>query len=135
MWYNSYTQPLYRIIAGLTEARENCRKAGNTEWYEKHGIRLARIASNLLPHGGGFDNGTQIDTIKSKPSMIVLDTAFHHMTDGLYDGWTGHTVIVRASLVHVLDIRVTGRDRNEIKEHIHETFFHALTQEYEPAKA
>jgi hypothetical protein len=41
---------------------------------------------------------------------------------GCYDGWTHHKVIVKASLWAGIDIRVTGRDRNQIKEYIAEQF-------------
>lgn len=72
------------------------------------------------------------DCLASKPSTpnrIVIDTAFHHMNDGgYYDGWSEHSVIITPSLVWGYEIRVTGRNRNDIKDYIAETFQHALSR-------
>ena len=51
----------------------------------------------------------------------MLYTHFHHMNDGgFYDGWTEHSVVVTPSLVYGFDTRITGRDRNDIKNYIGE---------------
>jgi hypothetical protein len=44
---------------------------------------------------------------------------------GYYDGWTEHTVTVTPSFSGI-NIRVSGRNRNDIKDYIHETFSYAL---------
>jgi hypothetical protein len=41
---------------------------------------------------------------------------------GYYDGWTEHQVIITPSLQHGFDVRVTGQDRNEIKDYLAELF-------------
>jgi hypothetical protein len=54
---------------------------------------------------------------------------------GYYDGWTEHTVILTASLTSGFDIKITGRDKNSIKDHLYETFSLALQKEIRPAVA
>lgn len=49
--------------------------------------------------------------------------------NGMYDGWTEHKAIIKPSLVFGLDLKITGRDRNGIKEYLHDTFMQALTDE------
>jgi hypothetical protein len=51
---------------------------------------------------------------------------------GFYDGWTDHSVIVTPSLVEGFNLRVTGRNRKDIKEYIAEQFCMALDQDIEP---
>ena len=46
--------------------------------------------------------------------------------NGFYDGWTDHTLTVRPSLVHGIELEISGRNRNDIKEYLHETFHSAL---------
>jgi hypothetical protein len=66
----------------------------------------------------------------STPEKLVFNTAFHHMDEaGGYDGWTEHQVIVTPSLEMGYSIRVTGRDKEEIKEYIAEMFSAALDEE------
>ena len=45
----------------------------------------------------------------------------------MYDGWTNHTLTVRASLQFGIDLTISGRNRNQIKEYLYETFQCALT--------
>ena len=48
--------------------------------------------------------------------------------DGYYDGWSDHSVIIDADLAFGCSIRVTGRDRKEIKEYIAETVGECLRE-------
>lgn len=120
-------RPIYMELAALLVAQANCRKSGNTEWLERHGDRISELMRNA-PSGSGFDSGTKLDADKSKPDKLVFTTSFHHMDEsGGYDGWTDHEVIVRPSLMSGFDLRITGRDRNGIKEYIAEIFHSFLT--------
>lgn len=137
---------LARAIACSLQAMRNCNDSGNTELEIKHGDRLHHYET-LLPSGAGFDSGTTINLDQSTEEEIVLDTAFHHMTEGMYvinrdksteeetegmyDGWTEHVVTVRPSFVWGMIIAVSGRDRNGIKDYIAETFYECLTAEVE----
>ena len=121
------TAPIYQVIAIKTEAMKDCIKTGKKDWGDKHGEILNSIEKDL-PRGSGIDAGTTIDREQTTRNKIVLNTAFHHIdTNGYYDGWTEHTVIVTPSFDGI-DIRITGRNRNDIKDYLHEIFDHALSQ-------
>lgn len=53
---------------------------------------------------------------------------------GYYDGWTSYRVTVYPSFVYGLDIRISGRDRNGIKELIRTRFHDALTSTWNGPK-
>ena len=86
----------------------------------------------LAPSGSGFDAGTQFLSHESSMHKLVFETSFHHMnTNGGYCGWTEHRVIVKPNLLFELDIRITGQDKNGIKDYIHQVFHDYLTSDYE----
>ena len=122
--------PLYREIASLLSARENCRNTNNTEWEDKHEDTLTHLVKNYLPSGSGIDCGTKLDLDASTPEKLVFTFGYHHMNDGgYYDGWTEHTMIVRPSLQFGFYLRISGRDRNGVKDYLYETYQYALTQD------
>lgn len=85
--------------------------------------------NSKLPSGSGFDSGSTFEIDSSSPDRLVFNTSFHHMNDvGYYDGWTGHNVIVTPSF-DGFNIRVTGKNRNDIKDYIGEVF-HDILSEY-----
>jgi hypothetical protein len=117
---------LYRLIVSTLDAYRHCCDNENHEWSARHWSTLKTLES-LLPSGSGIDSGTTIDTEKSTSEKLVLNTAYHHMNDaGYYDGWTEHTVTVRASLLFELNITISGRNRNDIKDYLHEVFLDTL---------
>jgi hypothetical protein len=121
-------RPVYQVIASKLQAMANCVQSGNEEWHAKHGDAIARLMK-AAPSGGGFDAGTEIDFDASTTEKLVFSTSFHHMTEhGYYGGWTEHNVIVTPSLTSGFNLRVTGRDRNDIKEYIGELFHEFLAE-------
>ena len=123
------TGKLVTQIASLVDARQTCIERKNTEWIAKHTDRLKHFET-LLPSGSGWDRGTTIDLVKSTPERLVLFGSFHHMNDGgYYDGWTDHEIVVTPSLQFGFTVKVTGRDRNDIKEYLTGLFLEALGQE------
>jgi hypothetical protein len=119
----------YQKIASLLQAIINCQKSNNPEWKGKHTETIETIMQNS-PSGSGFDNGTSLDFFKSTPEKLVFNTAFHHMDEnGFYDGWSHHDVIITPSLASGFNLRVTGRDRNEIKDYIAEIMDSFLNEE------
>ena len=85
-----------------------------------------------LPSGSGIDAGSSIDTEKSKPDRIVINLSFHHMTEhGVYDGWTEHEIIATPSLAFGFNVRVTGRNRNDIKAYLGDIFAWSLDEDIE----
>ena len=119
---------LYRKIARTLQAIENCRASNNAEWLEKHQATLTAYDA-ALPSGSGIDNGSHI-LPDSKPDRIRISADFHHMDDaGGYDGWTEHVVIVKPTLLSDFDLSITGRNRNSIKEYLHDVYAEDLAQE------
>lgn len=122
----------YAGVMNALQAHANCKANGNHAMADEWDGYIAWIMKNHAPSGSGFDNGTTLDFGASRtktPERLVFNTSFHHMNDaGMYDGWTEHQVTVRPCFSG-LDIRVTGRNRNEIKEFIGDVFHHLDTGE------
>ena len=117
---------LYQEIASRVQARINCIESKNTEWLEKHEEMIRKLVKDFMPSGCGIDSGTKIDLAKSHAEKLVFSFGYHHMNSaGYYDGWTQHTAIVTPSF-NGLNIRITGRNRNDAKDHLHETVDYAL---------
>jgi len=105
-------------------------EAGNPAHVARWNDILDDIEENL-PSGSGFDCGTKIDRERSTSERIILSTSFHHMNDvGMYDGWTEHEIRIVPSLFLGFEIKVGGRDRNQIKEYIADTFYEAMLAPY-----
>ena len=97
---------------------DDCRDALH-DWINTH-----------FPRGSGFDAGTQL---VNDPALLVpkltFETAFHHMDEyGGYCGWTHHKVVVRPDWGG-FKLVVGGCDKRDIKDHIKDCFYYALTQE------
>lgn len=102
----------------------------NREASEVYKERLEKM-SEELPSGSGFDSGTDINLIKSSIKKLVFDTSFHHMNEnGYYDGWTNHAVVIEPSFGVAPFIRVSGVDKNGIKDYIADTFHYLMVKEY-----
>lgn len=131
---------LIQLIASRVDARircaVDCERPNHEhlrEWIERHKDAADALCDHYMPSGSGIDNGTKIDWDRSKPERIVFNTSYHHMNDGgYYDGWTDHNVIVMPSLIHGMSIRITGRDRNLVKDYLHGCFDYALSQIVDP---
>src|SRR5205085_7709739 len=98
-----------------------CQRA-NPEWFEKHSVTIQMLV-DLLPHD------CKIDLEASHADKLVLYCSFHHMNEvGYWSGWTEHTFIVKPCLRFGFTLRITGRDRNDIKDSLHEELDYALRQ-------
>lgn len=119
--------PLYQFIARAGANAANCAERGNTEWQQVWEEALAQC-EELLPSGSGFDAGTKIEYAGA--DKIVLQTSFHHIDEhGSYDGWTEHTVTVTPNLAYGFGIRVSGHNKNDVKEYIADVFYDVLWSE------
>lgn len=122
---------VYQAIASKIEAMRNCDKSGNYEWFNRHHDSILAIVEEYLPSGSGFDCGTAIDAlalVDSAKDSLRFTVYFHHMADsGMYDGWTAHSIIVTPSLAHGFHLRVTGKNKNDVKEYIADIFNIALS--------
>jgi hypothetical protein len=127
-------EPLYQRLASLVIQHRNCIKTDNTEWKDRSEDEILKLVKRYMPSGSGFDCGTKIFLSQEAPATdrLVFETSFHHMNEnGFYDGWTEHTVTVHPSLAFKIEIKISGRNRNEIKDLIHESFDCALRTEIE----
>lgn len=122
--------PLCERLASAIGARQNCIAAHNLEWRDRHQSRIEALAQHELPRGSGVDSGCKVDLDRSTADRIVITTAFHHMDEnGYYDGWTEHTITVKPSFIGRFSLKISGRDRNGIKEYLSDLFYHALSVE------
>lgn len=123
-------QEIARLIDAIARCEANAARGDSERW--SYMVRMHRATANdivreCMPSGAGIDNGTTLDFEASRPDRLVFNTSFHHMSDvGYYDGWTEHTVIVTPSLALGFEIRITGRDRNEIKDYLTDLYHCAL---------
>lgn len=116
-------------IAHTVDAYRRCIERDNREWTARHADTLDAL-DHCLPSGGGFDAGSKIDREKSTADKIVIHTSYHHMSEhGYYDGWTEHAVTVTPSFIGGFDIKVGGRNRNDIKEYIGDAFAYVFDLE------
>jgi len=119
---------LVRIISdGVFQLEHN----SGTDLSDNYLSLFESIERNLLPTGSGFDNGTTIDVEKSSINKIVFNTSFHHMNEhGYYTRWSEHKVTVTPAF-NGLNIKVSGRDINDIKEYIADSFLYTLDERYQ----
>ncbi len=127
------TKLLYQRLHIAFVAMKNCERLGNTEWLQRHGETIKSLVDDHMPSGSGWDCGTSYDLNDWTDSKMVFHGSFHHMNDGgYYDGWTDHTVTIRPSF-NGIDMAISGRDRNDIKDYLGETFYSALQTEIDDA--
>ncbi len=124
---NRFTTIVARI-ASLLVSIENCRLSLNKEWEHRHEESLMDLTKNHLPSGSGIDNGTKLDREKSTPDKLIFIAGFHHMNaDGFYVGWTYHRIIVTPAFEGI-NVRVTGRNKNQIKDYLAEVYDAAMRE-------
>ena len=135
---------LYSELSGLIDANKRRLKdsvsPANTpersqhwrDMADTHETTIERLVKDFMPSGSGFDSGTKLDLDASHADKLVFTTSYHHMDEsGSYDGWTEHTVTVTPSLAHAFNIRISGRNRSDIKDYIHQAFSDALRDDCE----
>lgn len=118
---------ILQALASTLQASANCEKHGNAEWFAKHNETINAIMDEA-PSGSGIDTGTELDLDATNENKIVFTCGFHHMDEnGCYDGWTEHKVIITPTFAG-FDVRVTGRDRNQIKDYLADEFHNWLSK-------
>ena len=121
----SRTKTLAAWIAEVSEWAKRAENNPNAQWGDIARTRLDQLV-NMLPSGSGIDCGTKL--VSASATKIVLECSFHHMDEhGYYDGWTKHRITVRPTF-DSLDIHISGRNRNDIKEYLHEVYALALSE-------
>lgn len=140
----------YQKLASLLAAIANCEKTINTcpstvehvcdkclnaqKWIERHQNDIDLIMT-MFPQGSGFDCGTSFEQLDnnhgvSTPEKLVFFTEYHHMDEnGYYDGWTQHVITVTPSLQFGFKLKISGKNRNDIKDYIAECFEEILNRD------
>ena len=109
-------------LAGLVNAYHNCVKSNNTTWMNNHEDSINEICKEL-PHGSGIDGKCEIQLENCKDDKLVFFVEFHHMdNNGYYAGWTEHNVIITPSLQFGFNIKITGKNHNDIKTYLMDVF-------------
>lgn len=127
---------LNALITQLVVTAERVARLQNRQPREQYATVLQRASAyltklaTLLPSGSGIDSGTSIVSIDAR--CVILSTSFHHMNDsGFYDGWTHHKIKITPTLSDSrgFDLKITGRDRNDIKAYLYDVYFDALAHD------
>ena len=113
---------IYQELARCFDALSNCIKEQNAVWAEKWEQGIEDIMASA-PSGSGIDSGTIINLSDSTSDKLIFNCGFHHMNEnGMYDGWTEHKIIVTPSLALDFHLKITGKDRNCIKDYLSEVY-------------
>lgn len=121
-------------LANLIQAEKSCIKSNNS-FADTHAETIDEMLQ-ILPHGSGIDSGIKLLKDECNNDKIVFSFGFHHMNEnGYYDGWTEHRLIITPSLIHGYQMKITGKDMNQIKEYLYDLFssIFTLTDELQPA--
>lgn len=111
----------YGNLVSAIQAKKECEKNNNSEWFEKWSNKIEEMVSEL-PHGSGIDGTNRIEEDRCRSNKLVISIEFHHMDEnGYYDGWTEHNVIITPTFSGI-DVQITGRDRNQIKDYLGDVF-------------
>lgn len=115
-------RPLIELIA------KNCQwlKTVNDVYRDQCESRIDKLEKEL-PSGSGIDCGCKIDREKSGNKKVIITFDYHFMNnDGYYDGWGSFKLIVTPNLSEYPDMRIVGKDRNQIKDYLYDTFSDVL---------
>jgi hypothetical protein len=123
---------LYQRISQKFDAYLNCIKSNNKIWEDKHKYDIEELVKNNLPSGSGFDSGTHFDFDKSKNNKLIFNTSYHFMDEnGMYDGWENYKIEITPDLSLAFNIKIIGKNKNDIKDYILDCFCHDLGKEIE----
>lgn len=123
------TTKVYIRLAELIDWKARCDRTNNQHWAPKVQDFIDEVMGTA-PSGSGIDCGTELLEDECSPTKLVFNMSFHHMNEpGYYDGWSEHQVIIKPTFGG-FDMRITGRDRNDIKDYLGEVYdcwLHELT--------
>lgn len=123
---------LYREMAVFIDARLNCQKSNNTEWFDKHTDYLENYLLQKLPHGSGLDYTWNYDYKKSHGQKIVLTMSYHAMDEnGFYDRIIDFTLTITPSLTNDFNLSITGNfgKYQDIKDYLYDILNDAFYQD------
>jgi hypothetical protein len=121
---------LYQHIYNQLSRWDYCMRQDRLEQMADAREELNHISDNILPSGSGIDSGSRIE-LEFHKETIKISTSFHHMDEmGGYDGWTYHLITVTPSLSGGVNLKISGHDRNDIKDYLLDIFYGVLSSEY-----
>ena len=104
----------------------------DTTFRESADDNLRYVEKNFLPSGSGIDNGCKITQAKMNGLQLEsfsIKFGYHHMNDaGYYTHWTEHRVTITPDW-EGFRIRISGPDKDGLKEYLYDTFQLALSLE------
>ena len=121
-----------QALANAIQAQRNCEKSCNSLWHERWRMYIDAIMATA-PSGSGIDCGTKLGWCADSNGVayMTFDMDYHHINDGMYDGWTEHRLNVRPDWTGIRISNITGMDRNEIKDYLAEVLVGWLDSECE----
>jgi hypothetical protein len=94
-------------------------------WIARHSAWINGLV-RLMPSGSGINSGTKLELGLSHADKLVFSFRYHHMNeDGYYDEWTDHRAVVTPTFDGI-NVLITGKNRNDIRDYLHDTFYDAL---------
>ena len=125
---------LFRLMAQANHARLSCKGSALAKFESVHAEVIDKLTKEYMPDGSGVDSGVTFSHSNSKTDHLVFNFSFHHMNEaGFYTNWTNHVLHVTPSLANGYDMRITGNNRNDIKEYFYQIFSHCLDMDVEQA--
>lgn len=118
----------FEHVYRLWEAKEECKRIGNTLWYDKHAENLQELLA-MLPHGSGLDGEYKLSVQKEK---IVITMQYHAMDEnGFYDGWIDFTMTIKPSFFYGYNLKITGNfgKYRVIKDYLYEVYDELFTKD------
>ena len=128
---NKMKRPNYVRLASSIDALRRCSADKNKKGIDIHEDNLKAVM-DTAPSGSGLDSGIRLGIEQSRGERVVLYTSFHHMDEyGGYNGWTEHSIKITPSLRFGFMLKITGINKNRIKDYLYDVFEQWLNEETE----
>ena len=124
------TKPLIHFIASEIYRLQNALENNRQDIAENCYTNFEKL-EHCLPSGSGINNGCKIDFQRSKADKIVINFSYDFMRNGSYDGKFYFTLKAMPSFIYAVDIHISGRDKQGVKDYLYQVFNHDLQQLYE----
>lgn len=86
------------------------------KWVVPSKARLSELLEPL-PRSNGLDAGVVFDWNRSKPNKFIFSFNYYYRDKrGDRSGWTRHQLIITAGYFNKFYMRITGRNKNKMKE-------------------
>lgn len=110
-------QALAQFLAGMRS------QSSSLNHVLKCKMRLAHVVDNYLPSCNMRNINKTFLHYSSSPKRLIFHTSYQHDDRT----WTDHKVVVTPSLMYdAPDIKITGKNKNQINDYLHEVFAQGL---------